>query len=138
MSKFMFDRPAVGGNIADLIEKYTPDRVLAPGLIPTLMPEAREAPVIASPTEVAPVVEAAVAEAAPIPKEGAVMFGDKAVEYDPETDTFVELATGRRVKELADLAKPVKGKYRGGRVQAFSNGGMASIADLARHYGMRR
>jgi hypothetical protein len=66
------------------------------------------------------------------------MFGDKAVEYDPETDTFIELATGRRVKDLADLAKPVKGKYRGGTVQAFRNGGMASIADLARHYGMRR
>jgi hypothetical protein len=30
------------------------------------------------------------------------------------------------------------GMYRGGRVQAFRNGGMASIADLARHYGMRR
>jgi hypothetical protein len=27
---------------------------------------------------------------------------------------------------------------RGGHVQAFRNGGMASIADLARHYGMRR
>jgi hypothetical protein len=27
---------------------------------------------------------------------------------------------------------------RGGTVQAFRNGGMASIADLARHYGMRR
>jgi hypothetical protein len=138
LSKFMFDRPAIGGNIADLVEKYTPDRVLAPGLIPTLVPEAREEPVLASPTEVAPVVEAAVAEAAPIPEEGTVMLGDKAVEYDPETDTFVELATGRRVKELADLAKPVKGKYRGGTVQAFRNGGMASIADLARHYGMRR
>jgi hypothetical protein len=30
------------------------------------------------------------------------------------------------------------GMYRGGHVQAFRNGGMASIADLARHYGMRR
>jgi hypothetical protein len=27
---------------------------------------------------------------------------------------------------------------KGGHVQAFRNGGMASIADLARHYGMRR
>lgn len=137
LSKFMFDRPAIGGNIADLVEKYTPDRVLAPGLIPTLVPEAREEPVLASPTEVAPVVEAAVAEAAPIPEEGAVMFGDKAVEYDPETDTFVELATGRRVKDLADLAKPVKGKYRGGRVQPFKKGGKATIADMARHYGAK-
>ena len=30
------------------------------------------------------------------------------------------------------------GMYRGGRVQAFNRGGMASIADMARHYGMRR
>jgi hypothetical protein len=135
LSKFMFDRPAIGGNIADLVEKYTPDRVLAPGLIPTLVPEAREEPVLASDAEVAPVVEAAVAEAAPIPKEGAVMFGDKAIEYDPETDTFVELATGRRVKELADLAKPVKGKYRGGRVRAFKNGGDKGEAADQSSYG---
>jgi hypothetical protein len=136
LSKFMFDRPSVGGKIADLGEKYLPQRVLAPGLIPTLVPEAREEPVLASPDEV--VAVAPVAEAAPVPEEGAVMFGDKAIEYDPETDTFVELATGRRVKELADLAKPVKGKYRGGRVQAFRNGGKACIADMARHYGARR
>lgn len=74
---------------------------------------------------VAPVAEA---------KEGVTMFGDKAVEYDPETDTFVELATGRRVKDLTDLAMPVQGMYRGGTVQAFSKGGKASIADMARHY----
>lgn len=55
--------------------------------------------------------------------EGVTMFGDKAVEYDPETDTFVELATGRRVKDLTDLAMPVQGMYRGGTVQAFKNGG---------------
>ena len=87
---------------------------------------------------IAPAAVAAVPETAPIPEKGVTMFGDKAVEYDPETDTYVELATGRRVKELTDLAKPAKGKYRGGRVQAFNRGGMASIADLARHYGMRR
>jgi hypothetical protein len=137
LSKFMFDRPAIGGDIADLAEKYLPERVLAPGLIPTLVPEAREEPVLASEGErvaVAPVAEVA----AEVPIKGLTMFGDKAVEYDPETDTFVELATGRRVKELADLLKPEGGRYRGGRVQAFRNGGVASIADLARHYGMRR
>jgi hypothetical protein len=137
LSKFMFDRPTIGGDIADLTEKYLPERVLAPGLIPTLVPEAREEPVLASEVErvaVAPVAEVA----AEVPTKGVTMFGDKAVEYDPETDTFVELATGRRVKELADLLKPALGRYRGGSVQAFRNGGMASIADLARHYGMRR
>jgi hypothetical protein len=89
---------------------------------------------LASRYEMTPAAVAPVAEA----KEGVTMFGDKAVEYDPETDTFVELETGRRVKELAELSLPVQGMYRGGTVQAFRNGGRASIADLARHYGMRR
>ena len=67
------------------------------------------------------------------------MFGDKAVEYDPETDTFVELATGRRVKDLTDLAMPVQGMYRGGTVQAFKNGGQPKAgydyANAARTFG---
>ena len=54
---------------------------------------------------------------------------------------------GRRyfvgTNELAEATEtypgdPARGMYRGGTVQAFRNGGMASIADLARHYGMRR
>jgi hypothetical protein len=137
LSKVLFDRPAIGGDITDLAEKYLPERVLAPGLIPTLVPEAREEPVLASEGErvaVAPVAEVA----AEVPIKGVTMFGDKAVEYDPETDTFVELATGRRVKELADLLKPEGGRYRGGRVQPFKTGGRATIADMARHYGARR
>jgi len=94
---------------------------------------------LATQYEVPPAAVAPVAEvAAEVPAKGVTMFGDKKVEYDPETDTFVELATGRRVKELAELSLPVQGMYRGGTVQAFRNGGMASIADLARHYGMRR
>lgn len=143
LSKFMFDRPAIGGNIADLAEKYGPQRVLAPGLIPMLVPDAREEPVLASEAEVAaaeraavaPVAEAEVVEAAPIPEDGVVMFGDKAIEYDPETDTFVELATGRRVKDIADLAKPVKGMYRGGSVQAFNKGGNKGTPKKQSSYG---
>ena len=141
MSKFMFDRPAVGGNIADLAEKYSPRRVLAPGLIPTLVPETREEPVLASEAEVA---AAPVAEVAP--DEGILKIGDVTAKYDPETNTYVDLATGRRAKELVDLLNteetfpgdPARGKYRGGRVQAFKKGGKASIADMARHYGTRR
>jgi hypothetical protein len=72
---------------------------------------------------IAPAAVAATPETAPIPEKGLTMFGDKAVEYDPETDTYVELATGRRVKDLADLAMPVQGMYRGGGVRAFKNGG---------------
>jgi hypothetical protein len=93
---------------------------------------------LASRYGIVPEAVAAVPETAPIPKEGMIMFENKAVEYDPETDTYVELATGRRVKDLSELSMPVQGMYRGGRVQAFRNGGVASIADLARHYGMRR
>ncbi len=82
--------------------------------------------------------QAAVAPVAEV-KEGATMFGDKAVEYDPETDTFVELATGRRVKDLTDLAMPVQGMYRGGTVQAFKNGGQPKAgydyANAARTFG---
>ena len=89
---------------------------------------------LASRYEMTPAAVAPVAEA----KEGVTMFGDKAVEYDPETDTFVELETGRRVKELAELSLPVQGMYRGGRVQPFKTGGRATISDMARHYGARR
>ena len=91
---------------------------------------------LASRYEIPPAAPAG--EPAVIPDRGAIMFEDKAVEYDPETDTYIELATGRRVKDLSELAMPEQGMYRGGRVQAFNRGGMASLADLARHYGMRR
>ena len=52
--------------------------------------------------------------AARVPEKGVTMFNGKAVEYDPQTDTYVELATGRRVKDLSDLAMPVQAMYRGG------------------------
>jgi hypothetical protein len=39
---------------------------------------------------------------------------------------------------LLDRSDPALGKYRGGRVQPFKNGGKACIADMARHYGARR
>jgi hypothetical protein len=87
---------------------------------------------------IAPAAVAAVPETAPIPEKGATMFGDKAVEYDPETDTYVELATGRRVKDLSELSMPPSAMYRGGTVQAFRNGGGVTLADLAQYYGMRR
>lgn len=46
----------------------------------------------------------------------------------------------RAMSASSDLSgiEEVVGFNRGGTVQAFRNGGMASIADLARHYGMRR
>ena len=50
--------------------------------------------------------------------------------FDPELGEYVVVDDA--------TAAPMRNMYRGGRVQAFRNGGMASIADLARHYGMRR
>jgi hypothetical protein len=94
--------------------------------------------------EEAAAAEAAAAEAAAaeIPLEGPTI--------DPATGRTIELrADGLYyVKGTNELAFPDRdpllgrsnpaGMYRGGTVQAFRNGGMASIADLARHYGMRR
>ena len=150
LSKFMFDRPTVGGKIADLGEKYLPQRVLAPGLIPTLVPEAREEPVLASEAEVAAAeraaaqraaAEAAAAEAAAA-QEGTedtiYTYNGVKSKFDPVAKEFYDISDpSYRVKKLEDFTPPPMGKYRGGTVQAFKNGGMASIADLARHYGTR-
>jgi hypothetical protein len=82
------------------------------------------------------------AAAAEVPLEGPTI--------DPATGRTIELrADGLYyVKGTNELAFPDRdplldrsnpaAMYRGGTVQAFRNGGMASIADLARHYGMRR
>lgn len=144
LSKFLFDRPEFmksAANLADLTGKYkyVPDRLVSPALMPVLMPDAREEPVVASPTEVK-----AKAQKAAEPKAPAL---PTAAEIDLEIKT--DTATGREyatVKETGETyfidngetrtgAKKLK---RGGTVQAFRNGGMASIADMARHYGMRR
>jgi hypothetical protein len=152
LSKFMFDRPDVGGKIADLGEKYLPQRVLAPGLIPTLVPEAREEPVLASPDEVAAAERAAAERAA------AQAAAAQAEEAAPLEGTVTDPRTGRQMvlrgdrlfyvdtgepadidtSRLLDRSDPALGRYRGGRVQPFKKGGKARIADMARHYGARR
>ena len=50
--------------------------------------------------------------------------------FDPELGEYVIVDDA--------TAAPMRNMYRGGTVQAYNMGGMASIADLARHYGMRR
>lgn len=144
LSKFLFDRPEFmksAANLADLTGKYkyVPDRLVSPALMPVLMPEAREEAVVASPAEVK-----AKAQKAATPKAPALPTA-AAIDLEIKTDT----ATGREyatIKETGETyfidngetrtgAKKLK---RGGTVQAFRNGGNASIADLARHYGMRR
>jgi hypothetical protein len=84
--------------------------------------------------------EAAAAEApAPVGEETIFTVGNVQAKFDPVQNDYYDIKNpNNRVKELADFADPPLGKYRGGTVQAFRNGGMASIADLARHYGMRR
>lgn len=78
---------------------------------------------------------APVAPVAPAPdgEQDTVMFGNKKVKYDPTTDTYLEVATGRRVKDLNELAMPEQGMYRGGSVRAFNRGG---VANLANKYGL--
>jgi hypothetical protein len=93
---------------------------------------------LATQYEIPPIAVAPVAEADVVPEEGVVMFGDKKVKYDPATDTYLELTTGRRVKDLSELSMPPSAMYRGGTVQAFRNGGGVTLADLAQYYGMRR
>jgi hypothetical protein len=153
LSKMLFDRPAVGGKIADLAEKYSPQRVLAPGLIPTLVPEAREEPVLASPEEVAAAEKAAAEKAAAAQAAAAAETEEvplKGTITDPRTGRQMELRGDRLfyvdtgepadidTSRLLDRSDPALGRYRGGRVQAFKTGGRATIADMARHYGARR
>jgi len=66
-----------------------------------------------------------------VPEIGPIMMNNREVQ---------EGADGRMyyVDDNTPAETISMGMYRGGTVQAFRNGGMASIADLARHYGMRR
>ena len=89
---------------------------------------------LASRYEVPPVVQQAeAAEVTPVLKEGVLIDKrtGREIYLDPESNEYKDALTG-------EVVPGYQGMYRGGRVQAFRNGGMASIADLARHYGMRR
>ena len=165
LSKFLFDRPEFtksAANLADLTGKYkyVPDRLVAPALMPVLMPEGRDDPVVASRADIAVAAQkaaetaaaqavaekAATAETAPAAKEVPL----KGTITDPRTGRTMVLRGNRFYytdnDELSDIdpdpllnrSDPALGMYRGGTVQAFRNGGKASIADMARHYGMRR
>jgi hypothetical protein len=142
LSKFLFDRPEFmksAANLADLTGKYVPDRLLSPALMPVLMPDAREEPVVASPAEVkAKAQKAAEPKAPALPTAAAI-----AREIKTDAATGREYATVKETGETffidnGETRTGAKKLKRGGTVQAFRNGGMASIADLARHYGMRR
>ena len=165
LSNFLFDRPEVlksAANLADLTGKYkyVPDRLVAPALMPVLMPEGQDDPVVASRADIAVAAQkaaetaaaqaaaekAATAETAPATKEVSL----KGTVTDPRTGRLMELRGNRfyytDTNELSDIdpdpllsrSDPARGMYRGGRVPAFKTGGRATIADMARHYGARR
>jgi hypothetical protein len=160
LSKFFFDRPEImksAANLADLTGKYkyVPDRLVAPALMPVLMPEGRDDPVVASRADIAvaaqKAAETAAAQAAAekaaaeetkkVPLEGTVT--------DPRTGRLMKIRGNRfyyidndepsdiDLDPLLSRSDPA-GKYRGGTVRPFRNGGKATIADMARHYGARR
>ena len=66
-----------------------------------------------------------------VPEIGPIMMNDREVQQG--ADGRMYYVDDNTLAEGVSL-----GMYRGGTVQAFNKGGMASIADLARHYGMRR
>jgi hypothetical protein len=164
LSKFLFDRPEFmksAANLADLTGKYkyVPDRLVAPALMPVLMPEGQDDPVVASRADIAVAAQkaaetaaaqaaaekAATAETAPAAKEVPL----KGTVTDPRTGRLMELRGNRLfytdTNEPADIdldpllsrSNPA-GMRRGGTVQAFRNGGGVTLADLAQYYGMRR
>jgi hypothetical protein len=96
--------PIVGPELTDMQRKYA-EQVAA-----------RQAPVAAQ--------EEPAVETAPAADEGLLKIGDVTAKYDPETNTYVDLATNRRVKELADFLKPEE-TYAGDPVRGFAMGGMA-------------
>jgi len=90
--------PSIPANAS--YEDYIPPQLAAP---------APAAPPMAMPT---PAAQAEVAPAAPTKTR--IIYEGREVEYDPVTDTYVELATGRRVRELPELKQPAQAMYRGG------------------------
>jgi hypothetical protein len=95
--------PIVGPELTDMQRKYA-EQVAA-----------RQEPVIAQ--------EEPAVETAPAADDGLLKIGDVTAKYDPETNTYVDLATNRRVKELADFLKPEE-TYAGDPVR-MAMGGLA-------------
>lgn len=103
--------PSIPANAS--YEDYIPPQVTAPAMA---------APVMAAPPMAMAAPPAAQAEVAPAaPTKTRIMFEGHEVEYDPATDTYVELATGRRVRDLTELNQPAPAAmYRGG-LMALAN-----------------
>jgi hypothetical protein len=96
--------PIVGPELTDMQRRYAEQVV------------AQQAPVAAQ--------EEPAVETAPVADDGLLKIGDVTAKYDPETNTYVDLATNRRVKELADFLKPEE-TYAGDPARGFAMGGMA-------------
>jgi hypothetical protein len=120
-----YERPT---DIEALLERYNYTPQTGGEGIPQVGPELtegqRDYALQTAAREGAPVVEAPVAEAAPVGKDGLLKIGDVTAKYDPETNTYVDLATNRRVKELADFLAPEE-TYPGDPARGFAMGGLA-------------
>ena len=148
LSKFLFDRPEImksAANLADLTGKYknVPDRLVAPALMPVLMPEGRDDPVVATRAERAAAAQAAAVQAEAAKAAALPTAADIDLEIKTDAATGREYATIKETGETyfidnGEVRTSAKKLKRGGSVQAFNRGGMASIADLARHYNTQR
>jgi hypothetical protein len=103
-----YERPT---DIEALLERYNYTPQTGGEGIPQVGPELTEGQrnyaLQAAAREGVPAVEEApVTEVAPVAEDGLLKIGNVTAKYDPETNTYVDLATNRRVKELADFLAP--------------------------------
>jgi hypothetical protein len=121
-----YERPT---DVEALLERYNYTPQTGGEGIPQVGPELTEGQrnyaLQAAAREGVPAVEEApVIEAAPVAGDGLLKIGDVTAKYDPETNTYVDLATNRRVKELADFLAPEE-TYPGDPARGFAMGGLA-------------
>jgi hypothetical protein len=94
------------------LERLYADSV--PSVPANVIPEDYVPPQIAAPTPPLAMAAPPAAQAEAAPATTRIVFEGREVEYDPATDTYVELATGRRVRDLTELNQPAQAMYRGG------------------------
>ncbi|CAB4158893.1 hypothetical protein UFOVP714_40 [uncultured Caudovirales phage] len=155
LSNLFFERPELMKSAATLADltgkyKYVPDRLVAPTLMPILMPEGRDDPVVATRAERAAAEKAAAAQAAAAQAEAAAETEEvplKGTITDPRTgrqmvlrgDRFFYVDTGEPAdidtSALLDSSDPARGMCRGGTVRAFNKGGNKGEKKRGYDYG---
>ena len=155
LSNLFFERPELMKSAATLADltgkyKYVPDRLVAPTLMPILMPEGRDDPVVATRAERAAAEKAAAAQAAAAQAEAAAETEEvplKGTITDPRTGRQMELRGDRLfyvdtgepadidTSALLDRSDPALGMCRGGTVRAFNKGGNKGEKKRGYDYG---